>query len=134
MPCWYGVIGGRLVDAELRERLMLVVTAVNDCRYCSYVHTRAALCAGISEGEVEELSRGELEGSPPEQVPALVYAQHWAESGGRPDPEARARVVERYGERRVRAIEVVLHAIRIGNLTGNTFDRVLSRASGGRPG
>jgi AhpD family alkylhydroperoxidase len=33
----------RLISPAFRERLMLAVTAVNGCRYCSYFHTRQAL-------------------------------------------------------------------------------------------
>lgn len=31
---------------------MLAVTQVNGCRYCSYVHARMALQAGLSEQEI----------------------------------------------------------------------------------
>jgi hypothetical protein len=54
-----------------------------------------------------------------EEVPALLYAQHWAETDAEPDPQARARLVEVYGSRRARQIETVLRLIRIGNLVGN---------------
>ena len=36
------------ISLEFRERLMLAVTEVNGCKYCSYYHARAALDAGIS--------------------------------------------------------------------------------------
>jgi AhpD family alkylhydroperoxidase len=43
-----------LIAPAFRERLMLAVTAVNCCRYCSFVHTRMALAAGM---EIENLFR-----------------------------------------------------------------------------
>ena len=124
----------KILDAAFRERLMLVVTGVNECRYCSYAHAREALAEGISRDEIEDLSEGTLEGSPPDQMPALLYAQHWAEADGAPDPEAREAVMERYGAERVRAIELALQMIRVGNLSGNTLDYLLYKLSGGRWG
>jgi AhpD family alkylhydroperoxidase len=125
---------GAAIDAAFRERLMLAVTEVNGCRYCSYAHARAALAAGLTRADVEALARGQMEGAPPEQVPALLYARHWAETDARPDPEARRRVLETYGETTTRHIEVALRMIRVGNLTGNTADYLLYRASLGRWG
>jgi AhpD family alkylhydroperoxidase len=122
------------LDAAFRERLMLVVTGVNGCRYCSYAHARQALAEGISAEEIEMLGETAFHGSPSEEVPALLYAQHWAEADGEPDPTARATVVERYGEETLARIEIVLRLIRAGNLIGNTFDYLLHRLSFGRLG
>jgi hypothetical protein len=49
-----------------------------------------------------------LKDSPQDELPALVYAQHWAETGGQPAPAARRRVTEQYGEETVEAIELAL--------------------------
>lgn len=122
------------LDAPFRERLMLTVTAVNRCRYCSYAHARQALSQGISPQEIEGLSQGTLEGSPEEEVNALLYAQHWAEADGDPDPEARETTEHVYGANTLERIEVVLRIIRIGNLVGNTLDYILHRLSFGRWG
>ena len=125
---------GQRIDPAFRERLMLVVTGVNACRYCSYAHAQEALAKGISRQEIEALGEGMFEGSPPEQVPALLYAQHWAESNGQPDAEARRQVVTQYGTEVIEAIELALHMIRVGNLSGNTLDYILYRLSFGRWG
>lgn len=125
---------GKLIDAAFRERLMLAVTAVNGCRYCSYLHARRALVEGMSSEEVEALRSGELANSPPEELPALLYAQHWAETRGKPDPAARRRVIEQYGREKVDAVELTLQMIQMGNLLGNTLDYMLYRVSFGRWG
>jgi AhpD family alkylhydroperoxidase len=122
------------LDSGFRERLMLVVTGVNGCRYCSYVHAREALAKGISQDEIRSLGKHMFEGSPPEEVPALLYAQHWAETDGNPDPAIRERILQRYGGNVPEEIEAVLRVIRIGNLMGNTIDYVLYRVSFGRWG
>ncbi|MBN1888679.1 MAG: carboxymuconolactone decarboxylase family protein [Thermoflexales bacterium] len=125
---------GKLIDAAFRERLMLAVTAVNGCRYCSYVHARHALVEGMSSEEVKALQTGELANSPPEELAALLYAQHWAETRGKPDPAARGRVTEQYGEEKVEAIELTLRTIQMANLLMNTLDYALYRLSFGRWG
>jgi hypothetical protein len=75
-----------------------------------------------------------MAGSPPEQLPALLYAQHWAETNANPDPETRQCVLEQYGEETLQAIELALRMIRMGNLMGNSWDYLLYRISFGRLG
>ena len=113
---------------------MLAVTAVNGCRYCSHAHAREALLAGISEAEVESLLSGVVDDCPSEEAAAVFYVQHWAESGANPDPDARRKLVEIYGSDTAGDIELVLRMIRVGNLTGNTWDYLLYRISFGRWG
>ncbi len=113
---------------------MLVVTAVNRCRYCSYAHAREALSTGMSEKEIEALASGMFADSPPEEVPALLYAQHWAEMNGKPEAPVREQVVERYGGQILGTMDLALRLIRAGNLAGNTFDYFLYRVSFGRLG
>lgn len=48
------------VDHTFTEKIMLAVTQVNGCRYCSYGHTKAALKEGIPEDEIARIAAGEL--------------------------------------------------------------------------
>ena len=129
-----GVAWGRRVAPDLRERLMLAVTEVNGCRYCSWVHTRAALRAGVPDEEVRQLVGGEIGGAPEAERPALIYAQHWASRDARPEPEPRGRMLEIYGEGRTLDFEMAMQLIRLGNLWGNTLDFGLYWVSWGRWG
>jgi AhpD family alkylhydroperoxidase len=124
----------QLIDPTFRERLMLAVTQVNGCRYCAQYHAKLALEEGLGDDEVARLLDGSFEDAPPEQRTALLYARHWADQRGDPDPEARARLVEIYGEEKADAIEVLLQMIKMGNYLGNAWDYVLYRISGGRWG
>jgi len=101
--------GGKLVPRPFRERLMLAVTAVYGCRYCSWLHTREAAIA-------------------------LIYAQHWADCDGNPDTEATRRLEQVYGAERAKVIDLILHMNRLGNIFGISWDRFLYRASFGRWG
>jgi AhpD family alkylhydroperoxidase len=115
-----------------RERLFLAVTQVNGCRYCSYFHAQQALSHGVPEEEIRAISDGLLDRCPAEELTAICYAQHWAETDAHPLPEARARLFETYGEETTSQIELALRMIRVGNLTGNLFDYLLYRLSFGR--
>lgn len=123
-----------LVSPAFQERLMMAVTAVNGCRYCSYYHAKEALRTGIAPEEIRELLSGGISNCPDEEAVALMYAQHWAESNADPDLEAVERLQQTYGEEKADAIHLVLRLIRMGNLMGNTWDCFLHHISFGRWG
>jgi hypothetical protein len=83
---------------------------------------------------VNFLLNGATEYVPLHEAKAILYAQHWTDTQGRPDPQARADLVEAYGRKQSRAIEMALLLIQIGSLSGNTFDCFLYRLSGGHWG
>jgi AhpD family alkylhydroperoxidase len=116
-----------LLSPAFRERLMLAVTAVDGCRYCSYFHAKLALKEGISQEEIGRLLSGDFEGCPEEEALALLYAQHWAESDSHPDPEAVQKLQATYGVEKTEAIHLMLRMIRLGNLLGNSWDYLLYR-------
>jgi len=121
-----------LLTPAFRERLMLAVTAVDGCRYCSYFHARLALKAGISQEEIGNLLSGDVDGCPEEEALAILYAQHWAESSAHPDPDTVQKLQEIYGSEKVEAIHLMLRMIRLGNLLGNSWDYLLYRISFGK--
>ena len=123
------------ISFGFRERLMMVVTEVNGCRYCSSYHSAQSIQAGVSIDELRVLLEGQIpEDSPAEEIPALAYARHWAETNGRAHFGAVHRLVETYGDEKADMIHAVLRMIRAGNLMGNTWDYFLNRISFGRLG
>lgn len=125
------LMGGGVISPAFRERIMLAVTAVNGCRYCSFFHSKQALTKGITSEEIRKMAEGLFDGCPEEEIPALLYAQHWAETRGNPDEAARTKILEIYGEEKTRAIEFAIRMITAGNLMGNTFDYFLHKLSFG---
>ncbi|MBN1188430.1 MAG: carboxymuconolactone decarboxylase family protein [Dehalococcoidales bacterium] len=121
-----------LVPGAFRERLMLAVTAVNGCRYCSYFHSKQALKSGLAPEEISQLLSGDVADCPEEEAVALIYAQHWAETDAHPDPEAISRLQNEYGAEKAEAIHIMLRMIRLGNLLGNSWDYFLYRLSFGK--
>lgn len=115
------------VDRVFAERIMLAVTRVNDCRYCSYAHTRVASAAGVPAADIQDLLAGDMGRLPEGELVALTFAQHYAESNGNPDAGAVKRLEEVYGPDTARDIVSHCRMITMGNLLGNTFDALLSR-------
>jgi len=118
------------VSHAFAEKIMMVVTSVNGCRYCSYGHSRAALAAGIPESELQKIMALELGTFPESEAVALTFAQHYAESCCKPDPAIWQRMTSYYGEETANDIMTYIRMITFGNLLGNTFDALLSRFSG----
>ncbi len=120
----------KLVSVEFGERIMMAVTEVNGCRYCSYFHSQVALKAGLNEEEIRETLSGDFSQAPEEELPALMFAQHYAETGGKPDEQTWERLVETYGQAKAEAIRGFIRAIMIGNAWGNAFDSLRVRLKG----
>jgi len=121
---------GGWISYAFAEKIMMVVTSVNGCCYCSYGHSRAALAAGVPDSELQKLMALELGTFPENEAVALTFAQHFAESCRNPDPVAWQRVASYYGEEADNDILTYLRMITFGNLLGNTFAAILSRFNG----
>ncbi|NTV63840.1 MAG: carboxymuconolactone decarboxylase family protein [Oscillochloris sp.] len=120
------------ISPAMRERIMLIITGVNQCRYCASYHSQAAQLHGLSVEEVTLLLGGSTEAVPQAELPALIYAQHWAAAAGQPTEDLHAQLIAHYGVAQAQAIERALRMIWMGNLLGNTWDALLFRLSGGQ--
>ncbi|ABY94367.1 alkylhydroperoxidase AhpD family core domain-containing protein [Thermoanaerobacter thermohydrosulfuricus] len=120
------------LSKDFMERIMLAVTQVNGCPYCSYFHAKEALKSGMSKEEIKNLLNGEFGDVPEDQVVALMFAEHYAETAGHPDPDAYKRLLETYGEDYTYSIMNAIRAIMVGNTHGNAF-HALRRRLGGKP-
>ena len=124
-----------LIPPDFRERLMMVVTEVNGCRYCRSYHRKESLKSGVSEAELRELLAGLIpQNTPQEEFLALAYAQKWAENNAKDDPDSWQNLVETYGEEKAQAIQLILRMIRMGNLSGNLLDFLIFKLSFGKLG
>ena len=115
---------------KLQERIMLAVTSVNECRYCSFFHTKMALESGCSETEIQAILDHDLSCADQEEFPALAFAQHFAESHENPSRAAVKHLVAYYGVYKTRQIIASCWMITLGNLYGNTIDAYRSRLLG----
>lgn len=117
-------------DERFIERIMLAVTEVNGCALCAYGHTRFALAAGVSRDEIRGLLGGVADGVPDDQLPAIAFAQHCADTLGHPDGLAWRDVVDEYGEDRALGILGAARMMMSGNAVGIPWSALLSRLRG----
>ena len=115
------------ISRAFSEKIMMAVTHVNGCRYCSYAHTRMALQAGVSEIELRDLLTSELNHLPEDELVALLFAQHYAEQADHYDAAAWQRLQDTYGADAASDILTHIRVITFANLYGNTFDALLER-------
>jgi AhpD family alkylhydroperoxidase len=119
-----------LISKAFQERIMLAVTEVNGCKYCNYYHTSLAIKEGISKAEIRAMRLGNTTDIPEDEAPALMYAQHYADTGGISDPETRDRLINHYGIEKARGIEASIKTIMVGNIYGIAIDGLLRRFRG----
>jgi len=120
----------RRVEQPLREKLMVAVSGVLECKYCTWLHSEMALTHGVDEAEIQKLLSSELGDFPEDESVALAFAQHYSESGGKPNDGAKARLFNYYGAKKAQDILSYIQIIYFGNLSGNTVDAFLSRLKG----
>jgi len=119
------------IGKAFQEKIMTVVTAINGCTYCTWFHARVAVESGISEDELKNLLNLQFQTDAAErEIPALLYAQHYAETNRNPTPEMTEELYSFYGEKTALHIILFIRMIFFGNLSGNTWDAVMSRLKG----
>lgn len=118
------------LDVQFQNKILLAVTQVNGCRYCSYLHTKHALESGMSEEEIKELLAGEVGDIRDEESVALIFAQHYAETQANPDQVSVQRLFKTYGDVKANAIIGIVQGIMAGNIHGISVDLLQSRVRG----
>ena len=118
-------------NKQLVGKIVLVTDAVNGCIYCSWLDAKLAVKEGIGEQEITNLLKLQYhEEVSEEERGALLFAQHYAQSNGNPDPEMVQRLFERYGYEHAEEIVIAIKAVTFGNLYFNTWRAVISRFRG----
>ena len=118
------------MTSEFIERVMLAVTEVNGCPLCSYAHTKMALEAGMSNEEIHKMLSGVMEDVPEEDLQAVMFAQHYADTRGNPSKESWDRVVESYGMVKAKGILGAIGGIMMGNALGIPWGSFFNRFKG----
>lgn len=118
------------LSSHFIERIMLAVTEVNDCPICSFAHTKMALEMGMSGQEIENMLSGVIENVPAEELPAIMFAQHYADTHGRPSKESWQRIVSLYGIEQAKGILGGIRAITAGNVYGIAWSSFSGRLKG----
>ena len=115
----------------LREKVMLAVTAVNDCRYCNWVHTGLARANGVDLDELQHvLDEGTFGKVDSRDATAILFAQHFADTARQPTADARAALAQEFTAYQRAEIMAYIHGIYFTNLSGNSYDAWLARFAG----
>jgi len=110
---------------------MLGVTSVNDCRWCSWLHSGIALKHGVDLDELQSLlDRGTFGAVDEREATAVLFAQHFAETLRRPTPAARHALARQFTPWQRMEIMAWIHFIYFANLSGNSADAWLARLRG----
>ncbi len=110
------------ISPQFAEKIMLAVTGVNKCVYCSYRHTTTALKKNVDKEEIEKILTGDFETISEYESKALLYAQHWTEKEGSPEPDVRNEIINFYGKEKTEYIEFYMQIVNTGNLISNTVE------------
>lgn len=115
---------------QFPSRIMLAVTEVNGCAMCAYAHTKFALEGGMDSDEVRNLLGGVTDGAPDVELPAIGFAQHYADSKARPDRDAWDRLVEIYGDEDALGTLGTIRMMMWGNAVGIPLSSMRARLKG----
>ena len=118
------------ISPKFIERIMLAVTEVNDCAICSYAHTKKALESGMSNEEIQKMLTGIMDDVPEDEVAAVMFAQHYADTRGHPTLESWHRILKIYGKSRAKGILGSIRTIMIGNAYGIAWSSFFNRLRG----
>ena len=111
------------LDDQFREKILLAVSAGNDCRYCTRVHASAASIAGIDDETIDRILASDIDGAVSEaERPALLFALQYAETDGNPEPDVFAALEAAYEPATAADVVAVTRAMHFANLLGNSVD------------
>ena len=113
------------VSDRFAEKIMLAVTAVNECQYCTRYHTDLAQETGVDQATITSILESDIDSAvAADERPALLFAQRYAETDEAPGRNAVMELQRTYGEETATDILAFVRAIYFGNLLGNTYDGI----------
>jgi len=118
------------LSPEFIERIMIAVTEVNGCDICSYAHTKMALEIGMGDEEIKALLSGVIDDIPTDELPAVLFAQHYADKRARPSKKSWERITEDYGQKKAMGILGAIRIIMVGNVFGIPSSSFFNRFKG----
>ncbi len=117
----------KLLSRQFIERIMLAVTEVNGCEVCAYGHTKMALEHGMSHEEIGRILSGDTSSIDEDELVAVMFAQHYADTRGNPSAGSWERVIDHYEKEKALVILSATRMIMIGNIFGIPLSALLRR-------
>ena len=94
------------------------------------MHTKIALEAGMDNEEIEKMLSGTFENIPEDELAAIMFAQHYADSKGKPSEKSWKRITTFYGESKTLGILGAIRMIMMGNIYAITLVSFVNRFKG----
>ena len=124
------IYDGRL-DAGFREQLMVAVAFQNQAPYCNWIHRTWASLAGVSDEELENIEKLNLDDLDPKVATAVIYVLALVSSDWQDAPrDLRQQMQEHFTWREIQDIELIAHSMDFGNRGANTWEAMHSRLKG----
>ena len=131
MPIRWIALVRPAISRGLREEVFLGVTSVNDCRWCTWLHSGFALMHGVKLDELNSLlGAGYLGKVDEREATAILFAQHFADTLRHPTTEAQLSLARQFTKYQRLEIMAWIHFIFFTNLCGNSADAWLARFRG----
>lgn len=111
----------KMLSKDLKRRIMLSISGVNGCVMCSWVHTKKALSSGMEVSDIKNVLSGQYDHVPNDQLIAILYAEHYAETKEKPSLESLNRLVTEYGKDKAMCIQSICNVITMTTTLGITF-------------
>jgi hypothetical protein len=89
-----------------------------------------ALEQGMSNEEIQKLLAGVTDGIPDDEVKAVFFAQHYADTRGHPSAASWQQIVDTYGTTKALGILGAIRAIMFGNAYGIVLSAFRNRIKG----
>lgn len=121
---------GKTIDKNIIERLHLAVTEVNGCAACSYAHSHMAMKQGMSKEEIHSFLSGDGAFINEDEAKAILFAQHYADTGAFPKKDAYDSLLDEYGAKKTKIIISAIQIMQAGNIYGIPFSAFISRLRG----
>lgn len=127
----YGVWVRNDLDPGFREELMLAVSRLNDCRFCTWGHQEWAQISGVSNEELAQLEQLDPRGFDRRKWVAISYVRALVKRDFKGvQPELRRAMQHKYSPQEIRQIGLVARVMDIGNRGSNTWEAMVSRVRG----
>ena len=112
----------KLMNKQLKERIMLAITEVNGCEMCSFIHTKLALSSGMSRENIKKILDGDTTSIPIDDAVAVMFGQDYAYSKECPSAESIKRIIDEYGYQKAELIVAASNMITMTNGMGTSMD------------
>ncbi|MBK9520048.1 MAG: carboxymuconolactone decarboxylase family protein [Rhodocyclaceae bacterium] len=120
------------IDPGFREELMLAVSELNQCRYCTWAHHEWAQMVGVSDDELAHIEQLDPTGFNRKKWLAISYVRALVAASFRPIDEVLVGEMKaNYSAQEIKEIDIVARIMDIANRSANTWDALLSRLRGG---